>query len=273
MHKSLFVFDIETVPDLEAARNLLGERSDLKQALTDYHLEITGGKNDFVRQLFHQVVAISFVECEIHNDGNGEYYVLKEVRSGGSGQSSEEEIIKGFFHYLSEKRARLVSFNGRTFDLPVLKYRAMRHNVQAGWLYRSGDKWNNYGSRYSLDWHCDLLEAFSDFGASARIRMNEACALLGLPGKLDVDGSQVDELFNAGKIEEIRNYCEMDVINTYLLYLKYQYHTGSLSKDHYHLGVSDMISYLKNEGESRPHLLEFLDAWVECSNEELVEAA
>ncbi len=266
MHKTLFVFDIETIPDLKSARNLLGneiEESKLGEALTQYHLDITGGKNSFIRQLFHQVVAISFLEAEIHQDDEGgEYYVLKDIRSGGKVSSSEKELVQGVFQYLSTLKARLVSFNGRSFDLPVLKYRAMHYGVQAKWVYQSGDKWNSYNSRYSHDWHCDLLDVLSDYGVSAKIKISEICALLGLPGKIDVDGSQVAELYSQNKIEEIREYCELDVVNTYLIYLRYMHHTGKLSNNSYDACVEDLVAFLQSKAEEKKNFSLFLDEWL-----------
>ncbi|WHQ46568.1 MAG: 3'-5' exonuclease [Candidatus Midichloria sp.] len=262
MHKNLFVFDIETTPDLKAAANLLGAKEDLialRQALVDYHLEVTGGKNSFFRQPFHRVVTISFLEAEIGWDGNQEFYHLRKIRSGGTLASDEKEIVKGFFHYLSDIYPRLVSFNGRAFDLPVLKYRAMLHGIQARWLYQSGDKWNNYRSKYSLDWHCDLIDAFSDFGSSARIKMKEICAMLNFPGKLETEGSMVEVMYNEGKLQEIRDYCELDVINTYLLYIRHAYHIAKVSKESYNKMIDDLISFLQNE--KKQHFTIFLNEW------------
>ena len=264
-HQSLFVFDIETVPDVDLVRDLTGCESadvnELRQALTDYHLKITDGKNSFPRQPFHKVVAISFLEAEIIREEKSEQYILQEVRSVGTINSSEEDLIKGFFSHLKKQPPRLVSFNGKTFDLPVLKYRAMKYGIAAPWLYKMGDKWNNYSQRYALDWHCDLIDAFSDFGASARVKMDELCVLLGLPGKIDIDGSQVNDLFDAKKIDEIRNYCETDVINTYLLYLNYQHHTGTLSSDNFEAAKEDLINYLQMDSDKNPHLKKFLAKW------------
>lgn len=267
-HSSLFVFDIETVPDTDAVYNLTGcdsqDVQELRKALEDYHLEITDGKNGFPRQPFHKVVAISFLEADIHADFGGERYELKELRTGGKEDASEKELLQGFFSHLGKTRPRLVSYNGRGFDLPVLKYRAMAHGISAKWLYHSGDKWNNYNQRYSLDWHCDLLEGLSDFGASARVKLNEVCAILQLPGKTGVDGSMVAPMYDEGKLKEIRDYCEHDVLNTYLVYLFYMQHRGDISHDAYERAIEDIKEYLQTHQGERPHLKEFYDAWEEA---------
>lgn len=266
-HQNLFIFDIETIPDIKVAANLLdmpkASVSELRQGLTDYHLKLTEGKNSFLRQPFWQVAAISFLEAEIVRDFSGqEFYRIKDIRSGGDLKSSEADLVKGFFAHLKKNLSRLVSFNGKNFDLPVLKYAAMKNEVEAAWLYKSGDKWNNYNQKFSLDWHCDLADAFSDFGASAKVKMNELCAAFNLPGKIGVDGSQVMEMFDDGRLQEIRNYCETDVINTYLLYLTYQHHNGSISKESFLKCKKELRDFLEEKSsKDKPHFLEFLQAW------------
>lgn len=273
-HQNLFVFDIETVPDTDAAFNLTGETSpDInvrRQAIEDYHLGVTDGKNSFPRQPFHKVVAISFLEAEIERDSGQEGYVMKDLRSGGETGFDEKQLLQGFFTYVERIRPRLVSYNGRSFDLPVLKYRAMVHGISAPWLHKSGDKWNSYSYRYAADWHCDLLEVLSDFGASARVKLNEVCAAFGIAGKFGIDGSKVADMMDAGQIDEIRHYCETDVLNTYLVYLRYQLHTGTLTKSGYNAAVTDVISFIGAEKENRPYLNEFMEAWGEASGNKFI---
>lgn len=265
-HQNLFVFDIETIPDLKAARNLLDMKDapdkEVKEAIIKYHLDLTDQKNSFLRQPFHKIIAISFLQAEIIRDFNGqEFYNIIDIRSGGDLLSLEADLVKGFFAHLKKNFSRLVSFNGKNFDLPVLKYAAMKHEIEAAWLYKMGDKWNNYNQRYSLDWHCDLADAFSDFGASAKVKMNELCAAFNLPGKIGVDGSMVEEFFYQGRLQEIRDYCETDVLNTFLLYLIYQHHNGSLSKDSLLKSKENLKNLLQEKSTSKINFKEFLNEW------------
>ncbi len=264
-HKNLFVFDIETVPDTQAVRNLTGfdgtKAEDCRAELDRYHLEITDGRNAFPRQPFHKVVAISFLEAEIERDGLSEIYHLRELRSGGEANATEQTLIQGFFSYLERLRPRLVSFNGRGFDLSVLKYRAMVHGISARFLYSDGDKWNSYTSRYADDWHCDLLEVLSDYGGSARIKLNEVCSVMDFPGKFGVDGADVTGMVENGQVQAVRDYCETDVLNTYLVYLRLMHHRGKITTESYNLAIGDIIALIETEGEARPHLREFLYAW------------
>ena len=273
-HRTLFVFDIETVPDTDAVPALTGfvdpDIAARRAELVRYHLEATKGNNPFPRQPFHRIVAIAFLEAEIDRDGPGETYLLHELRAGGEADWDERKLIEGFFTYFERIKPRLISFNGRTFDLPVLRYRAMVHGIAAPYLYSSGDKWNSYSSRYSPDWHCDLLEVLSDYGASSRVRLNEVCAALGLPGKFGPSGADVTDMYDAGRIGEIRDYCETDVLNTYLVYLRHQLHTGGMAKEAYNRAVADLVTMLESGRAERPHLGAFLAAWHEASGGRLV---
>ena len=136
-HQSLFVFDIETVPDTDCVPNLVDrdvgpDVAERREALEQYHLDATGGKNAFPRQPFHKVVAVSFLSAEIERDGRYENYYLKEIRSGGTADSPEHDLVGGFYQFIDRNRPRLVSYNGRGFDLPVLRHRAMVCGLTAG---------------------------------------------------------------------------------------------------------------------------------------------
>ncbi|MDX1737216.1 MAG: 3'-5' exonuclease, partial [Alphaproteobacteria bacterium] len=229
-------------------------------------LKVTDGRNAFPRQCFHKVVAISFLRARIYRDSGYETYHLEEIRSGGQEHSEEADLIKGFFQYGAKYLPRLVSFNGRGFDLPVLKYRAMKHGISGEWLFKAGDKWNNYSQRYSREWHCDLLEQLSDYGASSRLKLNEVCAAFDLPGKSGVDGSDVMGLYDQGNIKAIRDYCETDVINTFLVYLRYALHAGICDVDGYNHARLLLLGELEERAAINPAYAEFLEAWRKSSN-------
>jgi hypothetical protein len=267
MRRDVFVFDIETVVDANAARRLLNQPGltdpGARSALVDYFLEKTGGKNDFPRQPFHQVVAISYAQLISEPGEEGLELVIRRIASGGSPKSSEKELLEGFFGLIEKRAPRLVSYNGRGFDIPVLKYRAMVHGISCSRWFSEGDKWSNYDARYSHEYHVDLMEVLSDYGASARCSMDEVAAALGLPGKLGTTGGDVRVMFESGDIEGIRHYCEMDVITTVLIYLRWQHFRGDLGEGAYARAVGGVHNYLKEESVHRPYLGEFLLAWEE----------
>lgn len=261
----LFVFDIEAIPDGSAVENLTGFKSDdvseQRAELERYHLEITDGRNPFPRQPFWQVVTISFLEAKIIRIGGEEVYEFVRLESNKS--DIESEIVSGFFKYFDKVTPRLVSYNGRGYDLPVLKYRAMKYGVQSPVLHDKSNKWENYTSRYSTEYHADLADMLSDYGASARCKMNEVCSILGLPGKFGVDGGKVSQMHDNGELDAIRHYCETDVLNTYLLYLRHQHHIGSLSTNSLNKSIEDILKFIDDNKKSRPYLDDFKTAWKE----------
>jgi len=268
---SLFVFDIETIPDLEAARAVLGmsdaiNEEEVLAALSKYHNPDKKTEDVFYKPIFHKVVAISFAEIEIMKDKGKEQLILKNIRSGGKVDSKESDLIKGFFHYIENNMPRLVSYNGRSFDLPVLKLRALKYGIGTE-IYNLGDKWNNYLQRYSANWHCDLHEILTDYYAAGKMRLNEVCAVAGYPGKIDVDGSTVYDLYKKNNIQEIRDYCETDVLNTYLVYLNYALHYGIINKESFALAITQVISFLENN-KQKEHWSKFLNSWENLDSNE-----
>ena len=270
MLEKLFVFDIETIPDTDVLYNLTGSKTtdviSKREELEEYSKEISGG-NPFPRQLFHKVVSISILIAKIEKNYDSEYYKIEKIGTISSLDNTEEQITQKFFKYLCDNIPRIVSYNGKCFDLPVMKYRAMKYGISAKNLFKSGDKWNSYNSRYSLDWHCDLLEALSDFGTSARCKMNEVCSILGIPGKIGVDGSKVASMFDEGKLKEIDDYCETDVLNTYLVYLNYNLLNGTINKDNFLKMNKELKDYMINKNLA--HFNEFLEEWEKVDTREI----
>jgi len=269
VRRDVIVFDIETVVDADSARRILRlpdlNDFEARDTLADYFLEKTDGRNDFPRQPFHQVVAISYGHL-IHEPGEqGGELVMRRLATGGDAGSSEREMLEGFFHLIETRAPQLVTFNGRGFDVPVLKYRAMAHGLACPRWFTQGDKWNGYDSRYSKEYHCDLLEVLSDFGASARCSMDEVAAVFNVPGKLATAGDNVREMFEAGQIDAIRNYCESDVLSTMLIFLRHQLFSGALGEAAYARTLIGIRNYLETESQSRPHLAEYLQAWDELA--------
>jgi len=259
MSMNVFVFDIETVPDVDAGRRLYGLEglSDAEVATVMFHQrrQETGG-SDFLRLHLHRIVAISVVLR------SGDQF---KVWSLGSPESPEAELIQRFFHGLERYTPTLVSWNGGAFDLPVLHYRSLLHGVPAPRYWELGDedrefRWNNYLSRYHMR-HTDLMDVLAAYQPRANAPLDEIATLLGLPGKMGMSGAKVWEAYQAGEIEAIRNYCETDVLNTYLIYLRFELIRGHLDPARYEAECERVRESLAREG--KPHLDAFLQAWRE----------
>ena len=266
MPNKLFVFDIETVPDTDVLKELTGssttDETEKRKELEQYSAEVSAG-NTFPRQPFHRVVSVSILLADIKQYDGYDLYSNLKLGTISSVDCSEEKIVEKFFDYICKYTPKIVSYNGKTFDLPVMKYRAMKYGISAENLFKAGDKWNNYSQKYGKDWHCDLLDVLSDFGASAICKMSEVCAILGIPGKIGVDGSKVADMYDAKKFKEIDDYCETDVLNTYLIYLNYCLLSGIITKDIFEKMNKDLIEFLQMEikNKNKGNYSEFLQEW------------
>lgn len=253
---SVLVFDIETVPDVAGARKLYGlaDLSDAAVAELMFAKRRQEAGHDFLRPHLHRVVAISLV---LRTD------TTCKVWSLGKSNAPEKEIIERFYDGLSRYKPTLVSWNGSGFDLPVLNYRALLHGVDAHSYWESGDKdkefrYNNYLSRFHWR-HTDLMDVLAGYQPRMAAPLDEIATLLGFPGKMGMHGSKVWESFQAGDIDGIRNYCETDVLNTYLVYLRFRLLSRQLDPDGYQRECALLRESLM--AADKPHLNEFLHAW------------
>ncbi|MBN3859294.1 3'-5' exonuclease [Neisseriaceae bacterium PsAf] len=252
---NILAFDIETIPDVKGIRIL----NELDDGISDNDVVAWAQQkkrsetgNDFMPLYLHQVVAIS---CCFRWDDK--IY----VKSIGNLQDSEKTILQTFFNIFEKYQVQLVSWNGGGFDLPVLQHRALIHGVIARNYWDMGEfdtqlKWNNYINRYHMK-HCDLMDVLAAYQAKAYAPLDKMAKLCGFPGKLGMDGSQVWQVYQQGGIEEIRNYCETDAMNTYLLFLRFQLMRGLIVEEEYLNEIQNLKNYLKSE--SSEHFLEFLN--------------
>jgi predicted PolB exonuclease-like 3'-5' exonuclease len=257
----VLVFDIESIPDIAGLRALRG----LDAAVCDadvYAQEIgeraQNGKSDFMPHHLQRVLVISCVfrnaeGLRVHS------FVDREV----DGRSQEGKIIQTFFNTVEKHVPQLVSWNGGGFDLPVLHYRGLRHGVVANKYWDMGDddrdfKWNNYIGRYHLR-HLDLMDLMAMYQPRACAPLDAMAKLCGFPGKLGMDGSAVYPAYLEGKLEDIRRYCETDVMNTYLMYCRFQKMRGGFTESEYEREIAFVRETLA--GIDEPHWREYLRAW------------
>ena len=250
------VFDIETVPDVELGRRLfpLGELDDQAVAKAMYFRRLQESGTEFLQHYQHRVVAISIV-----------LRAGPRVRvwSLGDRNSDEADLIRRFFEGIEQYTPELVSWNGGGFDLPVLHYRALLHGIQAPKYWEMGDddrafRYNNYLSRFHWR-HIDVMDVLSGFQPRARAGLDKIAVMLGFPGKMGLGGDKVWGYYLDGQIDEIRNYCETDVLNTYLVFLRLQHMRGLLDDVELEAELARVRELLA--GAEEPHLQAFLAAW------------
>jgi predicted PolB exonuclease-like 3'-5' exonuclease len=255
------VFDIETVPDVAGYRTLLDlddSLSDADVAETAFQRRRAATGQDFLPLHLQRVVAIACVLRE------GESL---RVWSLGTPEDGEGELVQRFYDGVEKYKPQLISWNGGGFDLPVLHYRGLRHGVIAPryWDMGEGDyadsrdfRFNNYINRYHTR-HLDLMDLLSMFQPRASAPLDQVARLIGLPGKLGMDGSQVWDAFRAGRLADVRAYCETDTLNTWLVYLRFQLMRGALDRAEY---AAELALARATLGKlDAPHWREFLAAW------------
>ncbi|MCK0153925.1 3'-5' exonuclease [Alcanivorax sp. S6407] len=253
---NVLVFDIETIPDLDGGRQIydLNGLNDKDTASALFNLRRQENGTEFLRLHLHRIVAISVVLRSTQGI---------KVWSLGDEDSTEKELIERFFDGIERFTPNLVSWNGGGFDLPVLHYRALKHGVQARRYWDTGNedssfKWNNYLSRYHQR-HLDLMDVLAMYNGRANAPLDQIATLLGFPGKMGMSGAKVFDAFQDGDIKGIRDYCETDVLNTWLVYLRFQLMRGELDPVGYEQELTLLKDYLAEEGLA--HFQSFLNSW------------
>lgn len=253
---AVLVFDIETIPDVEAGRKLhdLEGLSDDETAQALFALRRAKTGNDFLPHYLQKICAISLVMSQGHQ--------LKVWSLGDEG-ADEKELITRFFAGIDKHTPTLVSWNGSGFDLPVLHYRALLHGVAAPTYWEMGEnqqgfRWNNYLSRFHYR-HMDLMDLISGYQNRAVAPLDDISTLLGFPGKMGMSGSKVWDQYSQGAIKNIRDYCETDVLNTYCVYLRFELMRGIINQEEYNVAIEGLKTYLGSQKE-KSHLQAFLMA-------------
>jgi len=251
------VFDIETIPDTEGLRILydLPKESSAEDVVKiALHQRRQQNGTEFLPLYQHRICAIS---CALREGNNFKVWTL------GDSDATEAEIIQRFYDGIDKFTPQIISWNGSGFDLPVLHYRGLIHGINASRYWDLGEddrdfKWNNYISRYHMR-HLDLMDVMAMYNSRANAPLDDLAKLCGFPGKLGMDGSKVWDAYKVGKIEEIRNYCETDVANTHLVFLRFQLMRGQLTQAAYAAEIKLVRDTLTSY--SARHWDEFLAAW------------
>jgi predicted PolB exonuclease-like 3'-5' exonuclease len=225
------VLDIETIPDPELVWDAAVE--------------------GFPPAPFHQVVALGVLWLD------GDHELLKLGAFGGEEDAppDESKVLQEFADFIGERHPTMVTFNGRRFDLPVLANRMLKHGVPFPAYYAGRSGRVDYRYRYSDEGHLDLADVLTDFGASRMPSLDALAQLVGMPGKMGVDGSKVQSMHEQGKHAEIRNYCLNDVVQTTFVFLRAELLRGRITRDDYRAKASVLWTALEKD----PRVAEVLE--------------
>jgi predicted PolB exonuclease-like 3'-5' exonuclease len=243
MSASVIVWDLETVPDLKgfaAANGHDGKgEDDIRAAMGD----------KFPKHIYHSIVCIGALVA--HQED--ECWSVKALGAPHVGERHEKELISSFVDRIAELAPQLVTFNGSSFDLPVLRYRAMVNGVAA-----PGLSLRPYFHRFTED-AVDLCDVLSSFSPQGKATLHELCRVMGLPGKPDgISGADVEKYYREGRVREIAEYCESDVVNTYRVWLRYELFRGRLSDAAFQASQANLVDFIKVRGNAKPHLADLM---------------
>jgi predicted PolB exonuclease-like 3'-5' exonuclease len=239
MTNKVIIWDLETVPDLRgfaAANDLAGKtEAEIREVLG----------NRFPKHIYHSVLCIGALVA--HREDNS--WIVDALGAPHIGERTEKQLIAAFCDRIAELTPQLVTFNGNSFDLPVLRYRAMINEVSAPGLSA-----RPYFNRYTED-ALDLCDVLSSFAPHTKASLNELSKIMGMPGKPDnIDGSEVEQYFLDGKIKEIADYCETDVVNTYRVWLRYELFRGRLDENGFRASEMNLVEFINRHENTKQHL-------------------
>ena len=230
------IFDIETRIDKTLVKAVFHRHEDIGeeeafQKTREQIIARSRSGSDFFPVAFHVPVAI--VIGDVDDDR-----VLTRVDLLAPG-GDEKALVCAFWDRLEQFRGTLVSFNGRGFDLPVLELAALRHGCRIPRYFKEGFRY-----RYSDEAHYDLYDFMTNTGMySVRGGFHLLANLIGLPGKGDVDGADVQGLWEAGRLVEIEAYCRRDVVQSYFLFLRMELLRGRITTAHYEAAMGATVGF------------------------------
>lgn len=240
------VFDVETRVDKALLNRVYhhGEALSDDDAYERHRAELKRRRgSDFFPITFHIPISIAVGMA-------GDDHVLHSVESLAHGDYSEEKLVREFWMRADRFAGTLVTFNGRRFDLPVLELAALRHGIAAPHYFSDS---SNVRKRYADDRHLDLLDFISNYGAIALSGgLNLLLKMIGMPGKTDVEGSRVQELYESGRLDDIDRYCRDDVAQTYFLFLRVELMRGRIDEAKYRAAFDASKNFLGTAAQVNP---------------------
>lgn len=269
---SHLVFDCESIADgdLVAKVRYPGESLSAEQAIARYQAELLEEKGTtFIPYTFQ--VPISVVIAKVSKD-----FRLIDIVSLDEPKFRSHVITAHFWKgWEVYKRPQWVTFNGRTFDLPLMELAAYRYGISIPSWFKN-DGYRSPRNRYSVDAHMDLQDLLTNFSASRfNGGLNLATKLLGKPGKMSVTGDQVQQQYDDGDLKGISDYCRCDVLDTYFVFLRSMVLTGKLTLEQEVAIIAETKTWIESQADEVEAYATYLEHWQDWSDpweSEVVEA-
>ena len=236
--QTVVVWDLETVPDLAAAARML----DLGAAPEAKVREALGA--GFPKHPLHKIVCIGALVASRQSEG----WRIDALGAPHIGERTETKLISDFIEKIGELLPQLITFNGHSFDLPVLRYRAMVNRVSAGGL-----QVRQYFHRYT-DHALDLCDALGSYMPGAKVKLDEVSKTRSPESRRELTAAASRKWLLAGQIEEVARYCESDVLNTYRVWLVYELFRGSITAKELEWIEMQIRDFVVARKAANPHL-------------------
>lgn len=259
------VFDVESVadPQLVAKMRYPREEIDPDEAVDRYRQELLEKyETDFIPYTYQIPVSIAVAKVT-ENFRLLDLVVLDEPHFRPHVMT--DLFWRGWEAY---KRPTLVTFNGRAFDVPLLELAAFRYGISIpGWFQVTARTFEQPRNRYNIQYHLDLCELLTNFG-STRFSggLNLAANILGKPGKMEIAGYMVQDLYREGRLKDINDYCRCDVLDTYFIFLRSRVLVGQISREEEHLIVEETKTWLTRRAETDAAARLYLEHWGDWPN-------
>jgi hypothetical protein len=253
---AFLVVDCESIPDgkllniVKYGGQNLSDEAAIEKARAEARENSNTG-SDFIPFTFQIPVAVCVARVAAD-------FSLQAVACLDTPLYRPKEIVKKFWLGLSfYTRTKLVTFNGRSFDLPLLELAAFRYGFPARDYFARGR------NRFNGD--LDLMDWMTNYGACRGFAggLDLLAKMLGKPGKMDVSGNQVYEMYKAGRYQEINDYCMFDTLDTYFVFLRTRILTGDISPEQEAELVAKAKTTLGAQTRDLPALKHYLDHWTD----------
>jgi hypothetical protein len=262
-----FVFDVESAADgkLISQVRYPGQGLGAEEAIARYRQELlaeSDGKRDFIPHTYQIPVAV--VIAKVSPDLELLDLVSLDEPEFRS-HVMTEQFWRGWDVY---RRPTWVSFNGRSFDMPLMELAAYRYGLSLpDWFAPQTRSFEQPRNRYNQRCHLDLLDVMTNHGASRfHGGLNLAAELIGKPGKMNVEGHMVQDMHADGHRQEISDYCRCDVLDTYFVFLRCAVLRGETTLDREQAIIQQAKRWLEEQAEARPVYRRYLDDWQDWCN-------
>ncbi len=257
---SYLIFDVEAIADGDLISRVRYPNDGLSpaEAISRYRAELIEKKgNDVIPSTFMLPISVAIAKADAE-------YRLCDLTVLDAPDYRPAEITRRFWQGWSHYgQPAFVTFNGRGYDLPVLELAAFRHGLSVpGWFNVDARSFEQSRNRYNTSAHIDLMDLISNFGASwVTGGLNLLANLIGKPGKTGIDGSKIQDMYDAGQVEEINDYCRCDVLDTYFVFLRSRVLLGKLAIEREQEIVAETKGWLEKRSDTSPAYSHYLEHW------------